>query len=550
MRYLLSIMMGVVCLAAQKPLAGQAADPPSAKEVEKQALQELRAGQQAKAEHRLHEYVERCQDLADLGQIVGLFGNQKQAEAVELLRKQQHDRYREQQRVIFLIGALERSRFDVGGAFPFFVIVAMTDEKSAVGQCSKTILALDIAKYSRKTKKSEIDQYFADLAGLADANPDDIVIRWMAAVQCRSYDRNEEGIEHYQMIVPKWNPGPVLLHQTYANLLDEVHRYEDALVERRKAVELEPAGWSYDGLGNTLHHLDRYDESCEAHAKAVALDPDRDLYWCNWGIVLNSAKNYEEALAKYNRAIELNPRYLPSWNGRGRAYTGLKEYDKAIADFDAALQLNARHIDSYFQRGGVYLTKGELDKAMEDYDKVIEFKPRHAAAHCNRGICHKRKGNPDEAIADFNLAIEYNPRDAFAYAVRAEARFQKGDLDDALQDANQSIQLDPKLAEGYGTRSAIYQKKKEYDNALTDAQKAIQLKPQYIEAYNLRANAYYYGKKNMKKAIEDYTEAIRLNPDYALYRKNRACAYRKLGENDKADEDEAQAEKLRNKAKQ
>lgn len=50
--------------------------------------------------------------------------------------------------------------------------------------------------------------------------------------------------------------------------------------------------------------------------------------------------------------------------------------------------------------------------------------------------------------------------------------------------------------------------------------------------------------KDYDKAIEDYSKAINLNPkDFSIY-KNRAFAYRAIGEIQKAEEDEKKAESL------
>ena len=136
-----------------------------------------------------------------------------------------------------------------------------------------------------------VNDAFADFKKLVDENPDDIMIRWMLAVQCRNWDRNAEGAELYRQILERWNPGPVLVHQTYANLLDELGRFEEALVERYKAVKMEPAAWSYDGLGNTLDSLGRYKEASEAHAKAARLAPASLPIWFHWARGLLAREN-------------------------------------------------------------------------------------------------------------------------------------------------------------------------------------------------------------------------------------------------------------------
>lgn len=537
--------------SSEEAEGGSAGKPPvslSPQEIEKQVLENLQAGNQSRAESRLRSYIDRCPDLADLTAIIAGFERGSQTEAMILLNKQR-DRYRQQQRVLFLLAACARSHSSASVASVFFNVVVLTDERTACAQCAKTMIKLDPAKRVKTIDQERVDEYFAALATLADANPDDTMIRWMAAVACRTYDRNEEGIKHYEKIVTKWNPGPVLLHQNYANLLDEVHRYEEALVERRKAVGIEPGGWTYDGLGNTLVALKRYPEACEAHAKAVALDPDDPLYWCNWGWTLCSAKEYDEAVAKFSRALELDPKFVRALSGRGQVYVALKEPDKAIAECNKALGVDPDYADVYLARGRAYLSKQAFDQAIEDFNKAILLTPNMAVAYYNRGLAYGMKGNHDAAIADFTAAIERNPRYAFAYADRAATHDMKGKHDAAFQDANEAIRLDPKNASAYNTRGGIYRERKEYDKALADANTAIQLQPDHYFAYNLRGNVYCFEKNDMQKAIQDFTEAIRLDPKHGGLRKNRSFAYRKIGDTAKAAEDEAQAEKLDREAK-
>jgi tetratricopeptide (TPR) repeat protein len=78
-------------------------------------------------------------------------------------------------------------------------------------------------------------------------------------------------------------------------------------------VQMEPAGWSYDGLANTLHGLERYDEACAAHAIATRINPRSSLYWSNWAVALNGQQKFDDAIAKCERALQLQPT-------NGRAY--------------------------------------------------------------------------------------------------------------------------------------------------------------------------------------------------------------------------------------
>jgi tetratricopeptide (TPR) repeat protein len=157
------------------------------------------------------------------------------------------------------------------------------------------------------------------------------MVRWMLAVQCRNWNRNQEGADAYEVLLERWHPGPALVHQTYANLLDELKRYNDALAERYLVVAMEPAPWSYDGLGNTLQHLNRFDESCAAHEIAVRLDPTSSLYFSNWAIALNGKGDFDGAIEKCKRALQLQPTSARAYWMWGKALDGQGKPNEALA---------------------------------------------------------------------------------------------------------------------------------------------------------------------------------------------------------------------------
>jgi tetratricopeptide (TPR) repeat protein len=177
----------------------------------------------------------------------------------------------------------------------------------------------------------------------------------MMAVQCRNYDANHEGVFHYKKLYEIWNPGPVLVHQTYANLLDELERYDEALVERRKAVELEPAGWSYDGLGNTLTHLGRYDEADDAYARAIEFDPDSASHWTNWANEVIAAGEFSAGIAKCQKALHLDPNYSRAWDNWGHALELQEKLEEALEKYKKALSIDPS--DQYARRRIEYVKK-------------------------------------------------------------------------------------------------------------------------------------------------------------------------------------------------
>jgi tetratricopeptide (TPR) repeat protein len=134
------------------------------------------------------------------------------------------------------------------------------------------------------------------------------MLLWMVAVQCRALHKNKVGIERYGALLKLIDdggklPGPVLVHQTFANLLDEVGRSADALPHREMAVKLEPEAWSYDGLGDTLSDLHRYKEADAAFAKSTSMEPGDAMYWRNWVISMRERGDTDGA-ARISRQAE------------------------------------------------------------------------------------------------------------------------------------------------------------------------------------------------------------------------------------------------------
>jgi tetratricopeptide (TPR) repeat protein len=305
--------------------------PRSPQEIENQVLRDLIAGKQRKAEKLLERELARYPDIQQTAEMIW-----NREPDPERLLNARADRYRGIQRLVFLHAACMRSRFEKEEAFPVFGVVCAIDSTTPVAKCALKVIQLDSSQFAR-LKKKDRDKVFEQFEELVDANPNEVMIRWMLAVGCRTWDRNEEGVRHYRRILEQWNPGPVLVHQTYANLLDKLKRYEEALVERRKAVELESAGWSYDGLANTLHYLGRFEEACEAHANAVRTDSQRSNYWSNWASTLRAAGKLDEAIAKCQHAIDIHPDNELAWwtwakclESQGKKAEALEKYQKAL----------------------------------------------------------------------------------------------------------------------------------------------------------------------------------------------------------------------------
>lgn len=277
----------------------------------------------------------------------------------EVLLAELTNRHPQDLRIAFFNAACTRSRFDIGGALPLFKRVALMAPGTPEAQCANLMVKLD--------SENGNPAPFAALEKLAKENRDDPIIIWMAGVQCRSLNKNEVGITHYRrllaMIEPA--PGPVLLHQTFANLLDETKQFDEALVHRRIAVKMEPAGWSIEGLGNTLSSLKRYAEAENAFREALKHSPNNPRYIWDISRVQYDAGDYEKSMASARRALEIAPSLGDAWItlGLGLEHTG--EWQNALDAFAKAREIDAKSPYGYRNAIRVLQSLGRDDEAVQ-----------------------------------------------------------------------------------------------------------------------------------------------------------------------------------------
>ncbi len=145
-------------------------------------------------------------------------------------------------------------------------------------------------------------------------------------------------------------------------------------------------------------------------------------------------------------------------------------------------------------------------------------------------------------------------RDASSSAVdghlaAGDRRFDAKDFNGAIDAYSQALVVDPELAYAYCNRGSARRRVQDFNGAILDLTQAIRLKPDYALAFNNRGYA-RLKHGDPEGAVADFDLAIQYgdtgSASYQLsmtYR-NRAKAYRELGDDELADKDEATAERM------
>lgn len=152
----------------------------------------------------------------------------------------------------------------------------------------------------------------------------------------------------------------------YAYLID--HRFELAEADFQAALRLRPENHGdRAGYAQSLSGQGRFQEAVAQYRKAVELAPDKAPYWNGlcWARAGNG-QQLGQALRECNQALSLQPGAAATLNSRGLVYLRLKKFDRAIADYTASLQAAPLQASARFGRGMARLYSGEAAKGRAD----------------------------------------------------------------------------------------------------------------------------------------------------------------------------------------
>jgi RNA polymerase sigma factor (sigma-70 family) len=171
----------------------------------------------------------------------------------------------------------------------------------------------------------------------------------------------------------------------------------------------------------------RYDEAIAELTKAVDLDPTFEgAYFTRSGIYAGrpemEKRDYKAAVGDLTTILVLNPTDYAARFNRALNYEFLGEYDKVIADYTQIIAgptdfsrygsgKDAAVASTHFYRGRAYhWYKKDPDKAIADFTEALRLNPKvNELAYYYRAQCHRAKRMWKEAGADYAAGVERDP---------------------------------------------------------------------------------------------------------------------------------------------
>jgi DNA-binding winged helix-turn-helix (wHTH) protein/TolB-like protein/Tfp pilus assembly protein PilF len=167
----------------------------------------------------------------------------------------------------------------------------------------------------------------------------------------------------------RYKPGYAPAHQWFSSYLVAMERFDEALVEAKRAQELEPLSFiSNLHLGWILYLAGRYDEAIEHCKKLLDVDPNFFPAYRYLGLAYEQKGMYAEAISEFEKGVKLSGSPLMlALLGHAYASSGNKAEARRVL---AELELQKQKYVSPYTVAGIYAALGERDHAFKWLEKA------------------------------------------------------------------------------------------------------------------------------------------------------------------------------------
>jgi TolB-like protein/Tfp pilus assembly protein PilF len=156
-------------------------------------------------------------------------------------------------------------------------------------------------------------------------------------------------------------------HQWYAiHYLTATGRFEEAVQEMKRALELEPASLLMNTfMGTTLYYAGRYDEAIDQCRRTIEMDPNFAVAHWHLGLAYEQKQVLDAATEEFKKAISLSGGSPLMKAALGRAYAEAQEKHEAYKMLDELNELAKQQYVSAYEVATIYVALGNNEQAFQ-----------------------------------------------------------------------------------------------------------------------------------------------------------------------------------------
>lgn len=189
------------------------------------------------------------------------------------------------------------------------------------------------------------------------------------------FDWDWDGAEREFKKAIELKPGYAQAHEWYALFLALIRRSDSAIVEMRRAYELDPLSPSIStGIGRIYHFDNKLKEAIDQYKKTLEMFPNyADVHFA-LAMSYGSERKIDEAMYELDKAIELSHGRLIMVTTKGMIYGFAGRKDDAIAVIDELKKLSYPEPVSPWFLASIYLSIDDKDKYFKFVNEAYEQK--------------------------------------------------------------------------------------------------------------------------------------------------------------------------------
>jgi tetratricopeptide (TPR) repeat protein len=242
------------------------------------------------------------------------------------------------------------------------------------------------------------------------------------------------------------NPAQAEWHYGLGLVLEELDRYEDAIVSFRDALALQ--GNDID----TLLHLSRCYLQLDRPRSAIKylelvnqIDADCEAGYCYRILAYAQLGDHDMAEQMFYMARQIDEECPNCYDHIAQSLAQVGQYDKAIWCWEQCLEIDPHFPDAYANLATTYWNKGLHARAHSYFLRQLREDPGDLETLVNLGILLSEMGKHNEAREKFKHALELDPAQAQARLHLGEISLIAGHLDAAESELQVAQRLDDKL---------------------------------------------------------------------------------------------------------
>ena len=192
------------------------------------------------------------------------------------------------------------------------------------------------------------------------------------ATVCRDFDWPAAELHHRRAI--ELNPNNASAHTYYNFALLQTARFDEALAEVNRAMELDPVTTlTTMALAWYHYHARHYDECIAVHRRLIQSESNFAYQRTVYSWVLRCDGRHDEAIEQAERAVQLAGDGQLYVAGVGMAYAAAGRFDEARARLARLREMAQTHYVSPYFLAVIHGYLGEVEEALAQVEEAVRI---------------------------------------------------------------------------------------------------------------------------------------------------------------------------------